>query len=584
MRVARLSAPVPGWVATTARVGLVVGAVGLGLWAVWPWLSDDRLIAAITVATGVAFVVTGVLMRSEPAQRRNGAMFVAMGLLWLGNEVGSRLTGVLPALGWAVRPLDEMVLIVILMRYPAIRIADRWTRRIVVVTIAAVLIPYYLSGLFWYPFTDGWTRTFWWPTVIGINDVAHRLSATFFMTSLLAAVVVVVLAVRRYVLSRGLNRRELLPVLLAAAAVGVAYVARGAVEVRHGNEDVGRSLNLASQLVLLMIPVAFAATALRRRLDRSAVADLVLAIPQPATVTSVRDALRRVLVDRSLQVYVWLPDRDAYTDGTVTLDTLDDGARLRREVTDGRGGRLAVVLLDPTLERRADLVDAAVRAAALNLENARLHAELLAQLQELAQSRTRIVEAGVAQRRQVERDLHDGAQQRLLALAATIGRARTAAADPAVRALMEQARGELRQALKELRDLARGIHPAVLEQVGLGAAVEAVAESMPLPVHVTVDTHRLPAAVESTAYFVICEALTNIVKHASATQADVTVRRGERTVRVTVTDDGAGGATANAGGGLAGLTDRVAALGGHLDLDSSAGAGTRLTVELPCAS
>jgi signal transduction histidine kinase len=376
----------------------------------------------------------------------------------------------------------------------------------------------------------------------------------------------------------------LFPVLITAAAVGVAYVARGAVQVVQGSEDIGWPLQLASSLVVLMIPLAFAATALRRRLDRSAVADLVLAIPQPATIGAVRDALRRVLIDPSLRVYVWLADRQAYTDGADVLDALDDEGRLRRDVTDGRGGRLGVVLLDPTLDRRADIVDAAVRAGALNLENARLHAELVAQLHELAQSRARIVQAGVAQRRQVERDLHDGAQQRLLALAATIGRAATAASDPVVQDLMGQARAELRQALKELRDLARGIHPAVLEQVGLGAAVETVAESMPLPVHVTVDTERLPAAVESTAYFVICEALANVTKHAAATHAEVDVRRTDSTVHIAVTDNGAGGATAKAGGGLAGLADRLAALGGHLDLDSPAGVGTRLTAELPCAS
>jgi signal transduction histidine kinase len=584
MHVTRSPAPAPRWLRTTARAGLVAGAAGLGLWTAWPWLPGDGFTEVVYVAIGVAFVVTGVLMRSEPAQRHNGDLFIVMGLLSLANELGARSTGALPALGWAVRPLDEMVLIVILIRYPAGRIADGWARRVVGLTIAAVLIPFYLAGFLWDPYTDGWARTFWWPTVIGVNDVAHRLSEAYFVTSLLAAVVVVVLAVRRYALSRGLGRRELVPVLLAAAAVGVAYVARGAVQVVRGNENIGWPLQLASSLVVLMIPVAFAATALRRRLDRSAVADLVLAIPQPATVPAVRDALRRVLIDPSLQVYVWLPDREMYTDGTDILETLDCEDRLRRDVTDARRGHLAVVLLDPTLERRADLVDAAVRAAALNLENARLHAELLAQLQELAQSRTRIVEAGVAQRRQVERDLHDGAQQRLLALAATIGRARTAADDPAVQALIEQARGQLRQALQELRDLARGIHPAVLEQVGLGAAVETVAESMPLPVHIIIDTGRLPAAVESTAYFVICEGLANAVKHAAATHADVTVQRGDGTVRVTVSDDGAGGATANGPGGLAGLNDRVAALGGHLNLDSPAGAGTRLMVELPCAS
>jgi signal transduction histidine kinase len=391
--------------------------------------------------------------------------------------------------------------------------------------------------------------------------------------------------VRRYAGSRGLARRELRPVLVSTGAVAVVYVALQAVALVTGSDDPGRSLNLLSSLVVLTIPVAFAAAALRRRLDRSAVADLVLAIPQPPTVPAVRDALRVAMADPALDVYVWLPDQSAFTDGTgiVTGDPRADG-RMRREVTDVRGDRLAIVLTDSDLNRRPDVVDAAVRAAALSLENARMHAELLAQLQELEQSRTRIVEAGLDQRRRVERDLHDGAQQRLLALAATIGRARNAAADPATRALLEQARDELRQALKELRDLARGIHPAVLEQVGLAAAIETVAEAAPLPVRVLVETDRLDPAVASTAYFVVCEALTNTVKHAAATRAEVTVRHHGGELRVTVTDDGGGGAATPAGGGLAGLTDRVAALGGRLRLDSPVGAGTRLTVELPCAS
>src|SRR5262249_36741415 len=158
----------------------------------------------------------------------------------------------------------------------------------------------------------------------------------------------------------------------------------------------------------------------------------------------------------------------------------------------------------------------------------------------------------------------------------------TAAGDPATQALVEQARGELRQALKELRDLARGIHPAVLEHVGLGAAIDAVAESLPLPVQVSVHTQRLAPAVASTAYFVLCEARTNGVKHAHAHRAGVGIGRSAGPVPLAVGDDGVGGAGATAGGGLAGLTDRVAALGGQLRLDSPAGVGTRLRVELPC--
>jgi signal transduction histidine kinase len=582
----RVGSSVPRrWPSVATAVLLVAGACGLGLWAVWPWLDEDPTGPLLFAAVGVTFVVTGVLFRLEPAQRPNGALFIAIGFVWLANDLGSRPVGLLPATAWLARPVDELLLIVILMRYPAVRIGDRLTRRVVVAAWVAVLVPYVASGLLWDPYAQGWSRMFWWPTVVGVNDVAHRLWYAYAVAAFVVATTVVALVVRRYAGSRGLARRELRPVLVSTGAVAVVYVALQAVALVTGGDDPGRSLNLLSSLVVLTIPVAFAAAALRRRLDRSAVADLVLAIPQPPTVPAVRDALRVAMADPALDVYVWLPDQSAFTDGTgiVTGDPRADG-RMRREVTDVRGDRLAIVLTDSDLNRRPDVVDAAVRAAALSLENARMHAELLAQLQELEQSRTRIVEAGLDQRRRVERDLHDGAQQRLLALAATIGRARNAAADPATRALLEQARDELRQALKELRDLARGIHPAVLEQVGLAAAIETVAEAAPLPVRVLVETDRLDPAVASTAYFVVCEALTNTVKHAAATRAEVTVRHHGGELRVTVTDDGGGGAATPAGGGLAGLTDRVAALGGRLRLDSPVGAGTRLTVELPCAS
>jgi signal transduction histidine kinase len=557
-------------------------ACGFAAWGQWPWLREDPLSAVTFALVGVAFVATGVLLGAEPAQRPNGLLFVACGLLWLANDVGSRLVGVLPALGWALRPVDEMLLIVILLRYPATRIGDRLVRRVVGVGAAAVLVPYYVAGLLWDPFAAGWRGTFWWPTVMRVNDLAYDITSGYNVAAVLLSAAVVALAVRRYVSSRGLARRELRPVLVSAGAVAVAYVVTQTVNLVLRSGDPGPALNVASNLVVLTVPVAFAVTALRRRLDRSAVADLVLNIPQPATVFAVRDALRHALLDPTLEVYIWLPDRQYYTDGDSTVPAVPADGRMRRDLYDGRGGPLAVVLIDGNLQRRTDLVDAAVRAAGLSVENARLHTDLLHQLQELEQSRARIVEAGITERRRVERDLHDGAQQRLLALAATIGRARTVATDPTVRALMEQARGELREALRDLRDLARGIHPAVLEQVGLAAAVETVAEAVPMPVQVAVDTERLPAAVESTAYFVICEALANVVKHARAHRATVTVDRRHGSVRITVDDDGIGGANPATGGGLAGLSDRIAALGGRIHLDSPPAAGTRLKVELPC--
>jgi len=206
---------------------------------------------------------------------------------------------------------------------------------------------------------------------------------------------------------------------------------------------------------------------------------------------------------------------------------------------------------------------------------------------ELTRSRARIVDAYEAERRRLERDLHDGVQQRLTALIMTIGLARLELADgPAgARELAARAPDEARQTLTELRDLVRGIHPAVLADRGLGAAVEAVAERSPVPVRLDVDLRgRLPDPGESAAYFVVCEALANVARHSRAGLVAVTLRRTGDRLAVEVRDDGVGGAEAGAGGGLVGLADRVAALGGQLHLSSPAGGPTLLRAELPCGS
>jgi signal transduction histidine kinase len=215
----------------------------------------------------------------------------------------------------------------------------------------------------------------------------------------------------------------------------------------------------------------------------------------------------------------------------------------------------------------------------LALDNARL-------VSDLRTSRQRLVAAGDTQRRQIERDLHDGAQQRLLELALTLRIAQQhATADGAAVAAetIASAGRLLRTALSELRDLARGIHPAILTERGLVPAVEALAERAPLPITVTADRiERMPSTVEATAYFVVAEALANVIKHAGAAAASVAITiRGER-LSVEVRDDGRGGADA-AAPGLSGLADRVAALDGRLDIESPVGGGTRVLMELPCA-
>ena len=213
-----------------------------------------------------------------------------------------------------------------------------------------------------------------------------------------------------------------------------------------------------------------------------------------------------------------------------------------------------------------------------------LDAELRARLVELRASRARIVEAGDSERRRLERDLHDGAQSRLVALSLLLRTARTRATeDRELAAMLEQAHDELQTSLAELRELARGIHPAILTERGLTPALDGLVSRVPVPVTVEADTdERLPGPVESAAYFVVSEALANVAKYAGATRATVRVERANGRVTVDVSDDGVGGADAARGSGLRGLADRLGALDGTLSLESPPGRGTRLHAEIPC--
>jgi signal transduction histidine kinase len=225
-----------------------------------------------------------------------------------------------------------------------------------------------------------------------------------------------------------------------------------------------------------------------------------------------------------------------------------------------------------------------LRARRLAVANARLQRQIEAQLEEVRASRTRIIEAGDRERRRVERDLHDGAQQRLVALSLEIRLAQSALGgdgDPAVRHSLERAADEALAALGELRDLALGIHPLILTESGLGAAVESLAERTPLDVTIDIGPQRYPPAVEGAAYFLIAEALTNVAKYAKAERASVrAVERGNE-LRIEVTDDGIGGADPESGTGLRGLVDRLAALDGTMTIDSPIRGGTRITARIP---
>jgi len=248
-------------------------------------------------------------------------------------------------------------------------------------------------------------------------------------------------------------------------------------------------------------------------------------------------------------------------------------------------GVLLLLLVAPRVIRGAAALDTSVARALLE---PRSHAELTRQVASLASSRAEVVAATDNERRRIERDLHDGAQQRLVSLAMNLGIARAGLTDlPApARAAIADAHEEAKQALAELRGFVRGLHPAVLDDLGLDAALSGLTARSAIPVRLAVDLPRRPGAtIEAVAYFVVSEALTNVARHAGANRIDVTVDQpAADRIRVRVADDGRGGADIDAGTGIRGLAQRVGSVDGTLELSSPAGGPTVIVVELPCES
>jgi signal transduction histidine kinase len=248
---------------------------------------------------------------------------------------------------------------------------------------------------------------------------------------------------------------------------------------------------------------------------------------------------------------------------------------------------VAVLVHDPSLLDQPELLDAVAATASMALENARLQSDLRARVDELAESRARVVQAEQSERQRLERNLHDGAQQRLVALSLDLGRLEheLGATDPDAQVRLVDARRQVAASLDELRDLARGLHPAVVSAHGLPVALEELAARATVPVDLVVDLDdRLPEPVEVAAYYVVSESLANVGKHARADSATVVVMRRRDRLVVEVTDDGVGGADTELGSGLRGLADRVEALGGQLRVWTPSGGGTRVLAEVPCGS
>jgi signal transduction histidine kinase len=311
----------------------------------------------------------------------------------------------------------------------------------------------------------------------------------------------------------------------------------------------------------------------------------MIELGRPLATGQLRDALARALGDPSVQVAYRLSDAGDYVDlGGRRVALPAEGAAQAVTFVEREGRRIAAVIHDASLNEDRSLVEAACAAAGLALENERLQADLRARLEELRASRARIVQAGDTERRRLERNLHDGAQQRLVSVSVALGLAKSQLrTDPqAAEAMLNGAREELGRALAELRELARGIHPAVLTDHGLRVALEAMAERAALPVQLAVPPGRMAEPVEAAAYYVVCEAVANTTKYAHAQLVTVSVSQQDGHVVVIISDDGVGGADPYAGSGLRGLADRVEALDGRLSVSSPPGGGTTIRADIPC--
>jgi signal transduction histidine kinase len=370
---------------------------------------------------------------------------------------------------------------------------------------------------------------------------------------------------------------------LAAAGLAVAVFAGIFILLLavYGITDFGRSAELHAGLAwtaIIAVPIMFFVGLVRERLAFAAVADLVGKLSDVGA-GRIETALGEALHEPTLRVAFPVPDG--------LLDVLGrrcevpaDGSRA---VTPLGEPPVAVLVHDPALLSDRELLDAAATAARLALDNARLYAQVRAQLEDVRASRQRIAAAADTERRRLERDLHDGAQQRLLGLGFALGTLRTRLDNPAHRELVRELEQELRAAISELRDFAHGIRPAVLTDQGLAPALAGLARRSPVRVSLDLRVRdRLDPVVESTAYYVVSEALQNVAKHTDDARASILAVHEDGRLVVEVCDDGPGGASVQASTGLRSLIDRVSAVGGALQVSSPPGSGTTVRAEMPC--
>ena len=567
---------------------IVGGIVILGLVAEHvadSWF-QPAFIPILDLATGWLLVGCGLAaMAARPGQPAGGRLVLA-GYLWFVGTFSGQHPTIVQSIGFSFGGWHDLVLLWLALSFPRRWPAGRLATGILILA-AALFAAQTLIRL-------GVTL----PPAIDLpgpdRDSASGLIALVDVLRTAAVVIGGLVILGRIGRAPRPERRHLWPVLTAGAAAAVAagYTARFALSdlgvIPDLDQNVAIPLIWVFNIARLLVPLAILLGVLRLRTARAAIAGAVVRVGDGASIGQLQEALGTAFGDPELRVLEWRPGASAWIDASgdvvppAAIETLARDRSIALVPVDDRDGPLALLVIAATLAEDDGLVSAGMALIRLVVRNGRQAAKIREQLAEVRASRARIVEAGDVERRRIERDLHDGLQQRMVALAMALRAIEGPDTPPSVDRAVRQASTEILEILDDVRELARGIHPAILTEAGLGAAIRAAADRSPVPAELDVRlAGRGSTAAQATSYYVISEALANVAKHAAAASG-VWIRASDDdgALRVSVEDDGPGGATA-AGHGLAGLADRVAALDGRFVVEPRIGGGTRVVAEVP---
>lgn len=542
------------------RVAVLPIGLALGLFAEWAALrrgpfqaaasGADMRLAVADLVVGLVFVGGGLAAWTWRRESWTGPLLALVGLTWfLGTfaESGqSRYAG----FGAAMVTLHRGPLVHALLTYPNGRLERR-------VEQAAVAVAYALS-----PYSG-----------VGATPTA----------GIVLAAMVLAVGGQRFFEAVGPQRRARAVAAAASMVFAAVLVFSALTRLGKAGTSLDRAVLWAYMVVLAGIAIGLALDLVLAPWLRATVTGLVVDLGEAANAGTLRERLASALGDRSLVLGYRLPDGGGYVDeGGREVELPEEDGERRVTMVRQDGEPIAALVHDTDVLASPDLLESVAAAARIAVANTRLHVEVLRQVDELAASRRRLVEAADAERRRLARELREGAERRLDHVQVLLREA-GGEANGGVATMLAETQTRLERTRSELREFARGIHPRALTEGGLPAALRELAERAAVPVELHVAEARHPGPVEAAVYFVCSEALANIGKYAEASRALVEVSEHGNVVVVAVSDDGKGGASTEEGSGLRGLSDRVEALGGRLKVTSPQGQGTRLVAEVPIA-